>query len=86
MALIKSGNIGGSARGGVDYELYCDQTGGSGNRRDVDICLKLRLAGNRDWNYASSFGYAAQWQAVAHNVTTGWGHVKGTEFWYSPEG
>ena len=86
MAIIKTGNIGGSARGGVDYELYCDQTGGSGNRRDVDICLKLRLAGNRDWNYASSFGYAAQWQAVAHNVTTGWGHVKGTEFWYSPEG
>ena len=86
MALIKSGNIGGSARGGVDYELYCDQTGGSGNRRDVDVCLRLRLAGNRDWNYASSFGYAAQWQAVAHNVTTGWGHVKGTEFWYSPEG
>ena len=86
MALIKTGNIGGSARGGVDYELYCDQTGGSGNRRDVDVCLKLRLAGNRDWNYASSFGYAAQWQAVAHNVTTGWGHVKGTEFWYSPEG
>ena len=86
MALIKTGNIGGSARGGVDYELYCDQTGGSGNRRDVDVCLRLRLAGNRDWNYASSFGYAAQWQAVAHNVTTGWGHVKGTEFWYSPEG
>ena len=86
MAFIKSGNIGGSARGGVDYELYCDQTGGSGNRRDVDVCLRLRLAGNRDWNYASSFGYAAQWQAVAHNVTTGWGHVKGTEFWYSPEG
>lgn len=86
MALIKSGNIGGSARGGVDYELYCDQTGGSGNRRDVDVCLRLRLAGNRDWNYASSFGYAAQWQAVAHNVTTGWGHVKGTEFWYSAEG
>lgn len=86
MALIKTGNIGGSARGGVDYELYCDQISGNGNERYVDICLRLRVAGNRDPAYHSSYGFPAQWKAYLNGgYHSGDIQIKGNEYWYSSQ-
>lgn len=84
MALVKSGNVGGTSKGGVLYELYADQTGGSGTQRTIKITLKLKLGG--DSSSPSWFGYAADWAGYCNGSASAWLRVKGTESWSSNDG
>lgn len=79
MAFIKSGNIGGSSLGGVNYEFYADYMSGSGNNRTVKLTLKLKLAGNP--SYPSYYGYPARWWGKVNNTDSSWMTVKGSETW-----
>lgn len=83
MALVNSGNIGGSAYGGVNYELHAEQTSGSGTKRTIKLTLKLKLAGNT--SYPSSFGYPAQWKGYINGTWSSFYSVKGTEWWYTTD-
>lgn len=90
--LINESFLTGATSGGAGkFILNCDQISGSGNKRVLDICIQLKVAGNASW--PSYYAYPVQWQAYVKSMSgnetfysSGWMSVKGTESWSSNNG
>lgn len=81
MALVQSGTFGSSPS--CAYEIHATQTGGTGNRRTVQLTVKFKVNGSSS---QSSYGYSINWKGRVHNNYSGWNKVKGNEFWYGGQG
>lgn len=81
MALVQSGTFGSSPS--CAYEIHATQTGGTGNRRTVQLTVKFKVNGSSS---QSSYGYSINWKGRVHNNYSGWNKVKGNEYWYGGQG
>ncbi|MEG0296857.1 MAG: tail fiber domain-containing protein [Clostridium sp.] len=79
MALVLSGSH--SSGPSLLYELYADQTAGSGTNRTIKLTLKLKCGGSS----SSWYGYPMDWRGYVNGTWSSWAKAKGTESWRGGE-
>lgn len=81
---LKGGSYKNSGTVYLDYELYAEQIGASGNSRTIRITANFKCGGNP--SYPSYWGYAMTWRPYANSTYGSWASVKGTETWNTNSG
>lgn len=80
MAFVASGEFGKPV---AQYEIYAEQTGGSGNQRTVRITFKIKIKSSSS---ESNYGFPLNWKARIHNSYSDWMFVKDSSYWYGGMG
>lgn len=84
MALLKTGSYKNTGTVYLDYKLYADQIGGSGNNRTIRVTVEFKCGGNP--SYPSWYGYPCYWQPYVNSTYGSTGTMKGSESWNTNNG